>query len=154
MMPATFEETVNGLGLRFFSGLQAITGSAKCRITVKKKNARNLDGSVRLDDDLKSLYPTAHRWDYVVAYNLRNESFLFYIEIHPACATSEAKKVVVKKEWLDNWLKGEGQRLKNYTSKVFYYWVATDRVPPLDSPVHRIIARKGIKGPVKNLEIK
>ena len=87
-------------------------------------------------------------------YKLRNESFLFYIEIHPACATSEAKKVVAKKEWLDNWLKGEGQRLKNYTSKVFYYWVATGRVPPLDSSSRMILAKKGIKGPVRNLEIK
>lgn len=152
-MPSKFEETVTDLGLKYRSGKQAILEKDKSKITAK--DTKKLGGSVNLDKDLSERYPRDNRWDYVVAYNSGNKTSLFFIEVHPACSGSNANEVAAKKRWLDNWLATEGHSLISFASNIkkVFYWVTTDKTPPLGSKAHKICAKKGICGPVSGLKI-
>ncbi len=153
-MPRNFKETVTDLGLTYRSGKQAISEKNKSRITAK--DTKNLGGSVDLDNDLLERYPQDNRWDYVVAYNSKDKTSLYFIEIHSACGDSKATEIVAKKCWLDRWLATEGHGLISFASniKIVFYWVTTDKTPPLGSKAHKIMAQKGILGPKPRLEIK
>jgi hypothetical protein len=119
----TFREAVESIpALCFCEGLQALRASDRKHIYVKEP--RCLAGSVDIDGCMKSRYPNDPRWDYAVGYQLINKKheIVFWIEVHPAHDRAIGE-VIKKREWLDQWLLGEGRALRGLEGR--YLWVST-----------------------------
>lgn len=110
-----------GLEQAWRSGLQALRDAD--RIHVNSENPRTLAGSVDVDAALRSQYPVAARWDYVVAGRQGEAEYLHWIEVHPASSTGNVKELEKKLEWLAAWLKD--QPLATYPR--CFVWVASGR---------------------------
>jgi len=115
-------------------GLQALRKSDKKKVKVEDTN--KLNGSVNIDDCLKSKYPNASRWDYAIGYN--NQTY--FVEVHPAIPR-EIKELAKKLNWLKNWKRNTPFRNDNN-----FYWVASGKVGILPkSNDSKRIANLGIK---------
>jgi len=101
-------ESIKDINACYKPGLQALSGDSE---KVKCKKTRDLDGSVNLDDCVKSKYPNDPRWDYIISYKDQN----YFIEVHPA-STGEVKEIIKKITWLKRWLKKKGKIL--YQKKI------------------------------------
>lgn len=114
-------ERIQEIRACYQTGLKALSGDSD---KVKCQETRNLDGSVNLDDCVKSKYPNAARWDYIVSYNDQN----YFIEVHPA-STGEVKEIIKKLTWLKRWLKKKGSKLyqKRSDNKPFR-WVSSGKI--------------------------
>ena len=115
-------------------GLQALREKDKDKI--EAQNTRKLNGSVNIDDCLKSKYPNASRWDYAIGYNNQ----IYFVEVHPAIPR-EIKELAKKLNWLKNWKRNTPFRNDNN-----FYWVASGKVGILPkSNDSKRIANLGIK---------
>lgn len=107
--------------------------------TVCADDTRLLDGSVNIDDVLKTLYPNAARWDYAVGF----DGEVYFIEVHPA-ATKNIDEMIRKLTWLRQWLLEKAPELKALHRCEVYYWIPSGRVRILktSSQYRRIAASK------------
>lgn len=82
--------------------------------------------SVALDEAAKEAHPLENRWDYAIEY----DGNTFLIEIHPA-STSEIECVILKAQFVLNWLKKNAPELlslpRKETGARQFYWVSSGR---------------------------
>lgn len=105
----------------YCKGLQAIKNADRGKITASDTSL--IEGSLDIDSQVKSLYPHAPRWDYVLSYSGR----LYFFEVHPA-ETSEIDKVISKVKWLRGWLNTKAPELEKLPkSEQPYTWVQSGR---------------------------
>lgn len=103
----------------YCKGLQALKNREKEKLRVT--DSSKIDGSVDIDNAVKSIYPTENRWDYVVGYDNK----VCFIEVHPAY-TSEVSTMEAKLAWLKKWLKEKAPLLNNMPkTEVPYVWIQT-----------------------------
>ena len=125
------------------NGLQALERQDKDRI--KYNSSRDLRGSVYIGKCLERRYPNEPRWDYVIGYKDR----VFYVEVHPADNTGKVREILVKLEWLKNWLKHSAKKLGELEHSSTFHWISTGKT---NSSVKRgkyrqMLAQNGIRGP-------
>lgn len=141
----SFESTIEScsqISSCFQLGLQALGSDSSY---INPKNTRLINGSVALDECLKSSEPNANRWDYLIAYN----ELSYCLEIHPA-NEGEVKTMIKKAEWLNRFLNSNLPSL----NKKPYHWVASGKIGILpSSPKARILAQNGITFPKSRLEL-
>jgi hypothetical protein len=137
--------TVAGLQDAYRPGLQALRGNDHNHVTAKNPN--QISGSADIDTALVSQYPSRNRWDYVIARRTgRVTEKLYWIEIHPAHSTAEAKVVVQKANWLKQWLAGPGNALASYERELI--WVPTAAVAfHSSSPQAKTLVQAGVIPP-------
>ena len=103
-------------------GLQALKNADRSKVSCS--DTSKIDGSLDIDTNVKALYPSSDRWDYVISYSGK----LCYCEVHPA-ETSEVTRMFRKLTWLKQWLKDKAScinALPAYSPK--YVWVSSGRV--------------------------
>ncbi len=118
------------------SGLKALGNHSS---KVNPTDTMNCRGSVDIDAAVKSVYPNACRWNYVVGYDDRK----YFIEVHSA-KTDEVKAVLNKLQWLKDFLVKDAPELDK--GKKSFYWIASNgnHILP-NSPQVRQLAQKGIE---------
>ena len=115
-----------------------ITGALKAGLSAMKTNSKSvhvadtklIDGSVDIDEAVKSMRPDESRWDYVVGYS--NEAF--FLEVHPA-DTKNVDEMVKKVKWLKDWLATSATGLRSLHKRNVYYWIPSGRVNILKGSV-------------------
>ena len=110
------------------NGLQALEQSHSARIGTR--TPRYVRGSVALDRELMSRYPTENRWDYGIGFTVSDmDDRVIWIEVHTANSL-HVKPVLEKLRWLRNWLSDEGKPLS--VLEATFVWLSTGRVaiPP------------------------
>ncbi len=129
------------------AGLQALGGNSS-KIIVN--TTRDLKGSVDIDTCLKNDYPNSPRWDYVFGYKDK----VFYVEIHQG-KTSEVDSIILKFNWLKQWLKSSANNLEQLMDRSFYHWISTKGTASIakGSRHRRRLDQKGISGPSAVLRI-
>jgi hypothetical protein len=116
-------ENVTDLRDAWKPGLQALKPESRDHIDAADNS--QLRGSVDLDTALKSLFPSASRWDYGIGHrpeNIENQDVVYWIEIHPA-TDGEVKSVINKVQWLKNWLRTAAKDLNSLPRK--FIWIST-----------------------------
>jgi hypothetical protein len=127
-------------------GLQAM-GKYSSKIDVTQNS--KCDGSVDLDACTTQLYPTEHRWDYIIGYNTK----VYFVEVHSA-ETSEVSTVLSKLQWLKDWIIEKAPEVNKIKANVPYFWVQSWKYNILpNSPQARRVAKQGLK-PIPKLELK
>ncbi|MGH7454202.1 MAG: hypothetical protein ACRENG_22805 [bacterium] len=123
------------------NGLQALLPDDRGRIECK--NPRALAGSVNVDAVLKEVLPNAPRWDYVIGIHIdKNSDRVIWIEVHPA-SSHHINDVLVKLQWLKNWLKTDAPRLDELPRE--FVWIASGMVAiPPGSPQRKKLAERGL----------
>jgi hypothetical protein len=48
------------------------------------KDRKRLLGSAAIDDDCRSAFPSANRWDYVIGYERARKAIAYFFEVHSA----------------------------------------------------------------------
>ena len=127
----------------FEKGLKALGSNSS---KVKPLDTSKCEGSVDIDTAVKSIYPNASRWDYVVGYDGKT----YFIEVHTA-KTDEVTSVLNKLQWLKDFLINDAPEL-NKEPKSFH-WIASNGIHLKGDNKFRQLAEKGIK-PVKELKLK
>ena len=124
-------------------GLRAMKGYS---LKVKPENPRKLDGSVFIEECLKTAYRDAPLWDYMASY----DSKVYFIEVHPA-SSGNVNEVIKKLDWLKNWLKNKATGfLEMKANRRPYRWVTTNGVHiTKGSRQAKKIANSGISFPEK-----
>jgi len=126
-------------------GLRAF-GSYSAKVTLS--NSSLATGSVDIDECVKSKYPQLNRWDYCFGYNNK----AYFVEVHSA-NTSEVSTMLLKLQWLKDWLISSAPALNAIKADQPYYWVMSGRYDILpNSPQARRIAQKGLK-PIARLAL-
>jgi hypothetical protein len=134
-------------------GLQAIKkGEGHGQIVAK--NRKRLLGSAAIDDDCRSAFPIANRWDYVIGYERARKAIAYFVEVHSA-ETSEVSKIEKKLRWLEDFLLQASQKKLAALDRE-YHWVASGRINiPKHVPQYRILKttlrKAGLRGPVEQL---
>jgi hypothetical protein len=127
-------------------GLQALGTHRK---KIKLATPVLCDGSVEIDECVKSIYPNDSRWDYCLSY----KGNVYFIEVHTA-NTREVRAVLKKLQWLKDWLIAKAPQLNSLKAKQPYYWVQSNNYAILEnSPQARSIAQVGLK-PISKLQLK
>ena len=152
-MVLTFEKAVNACPLlagHCQPGKSALSQSQRNKI--KKRPNTKITGSINVDEILLPTHPNDPRWDYGIGFRTP-KSFsdqVCWVEIHPATAEKEIKKVIAKKNFHRAWLKKNAPELDSLKGE--FVWIATGSV---DIPHHRlhVLAQEGIKKPEKILEL-
>lgn len=139
-MNKKFEEAINAtpdvIG-KYQRGLAAL-GCYSIKIEVE--NPKLIDGSLDIDNAVKSLYPEDARWDYAVSYNGK----VYFIEVHPAM-TSEVTKILKKLAWLKLWLQQHAPLIDEIKSETPYHWLQVSNCTILPtSPQYRRLAAAGL----------
>lgn len=120
----TFREAVEAIPeicTSYRSGLHALRRADACKVTAS--DTRKIDGSVDIDDAVKSLYPVENRWDYAIGY----DSKVCFVEVHPAY-TSEIDTMLKKLTWLKGWLKDKASELSILTKMTpAYIWIQSGK---------------------------
>jgi hypothetical protein len=132
-------------------GLGALRAQDKPHI--QPHDPRALKGSVDIDGSLKHYHPTAHRWDFGIAYRHSNRpsEFVYWVEIHPA-TEKEVNVVLDKFKWLLNWLTSDGYRLKGFECD--YVWLSSGKTSlSPTSPKLKQFAQLGLRYGGKILRI-
>jgi len=116
---------------------QPVLGTNSCK--VNPTDTMKCEGSVDIDAAVKSVYPNACRWDYVVGYDDRK----YFIEVHSA-KTDEVKAVLNKLQWLQDFLVNDAPELNK--GKKSFHWIASNgnHILP-NSTQSRQLAQKGMK---------
>jgi len=117
------------------SGTQALGAHSR---SISAHDTRALAGSVDLDACLKAQYPNAHRWDFAVGYG--ECRLLAFVEVHGA----KVNDILAKKEWLDNFLRGQGAMLREWAKQTAFVWVPTRGGFRKGSRQAKALASKGI----------
>lgn len=141
--------------LQWHDGLQAVKKSEGGGQIVARDHDRLLGGAC-IDDDCKSAYPTANRWDYVIGYRRANKPVAYFIEVHSA-ETSEVSVVEKKLAWLRLFLSADEQASLARLDREIH-WVASGRIAiPKHTPQFRrlnsTLRALGLKGPTRSLEL-
>lgn len=124
------------------TGLGAIKNQHRKKIRIN--NSRNLKGSMDIDSACKDSEPNSPRWDYLVVILKNNQENLALIEIHGAAKPENAKEMIKKKAWLNEWL--IKVRLVDFKKRIF--WIAVNSVSILpQSKYARELAKSGIPLP-------
>lgn len=143
-----FEQSVKAtpdIENHFKPGLQALGQYASC---ISASANRSLGGSVDIDSATTDIYPEDARWDYAIGY--KNQAY--FIEIHPMY-TSEVRRVLKKKEWLENWLVNKAPELLKIKTKEPLIWIASKRFAILkNSREYRLLAKNNIQ-PLPELKL-
>ncbi|HEY5328188.1 MAG TPA: hypothetical protein VIJ27_14390 [Mucilaginibacter sp.] len=127
------------------SGLKAM-GSYSTKISLS--NTSSCNGSVDIDECVKSEYPNANRWDYCFGYNNK----AYFVEVHSA-NTSEVSTMLNKLQWLKDWLNSSAPELNKIKANPPYYWVMSGKYDILpNSPQAKRIAQAGLK-PISKLSL-
>lgn len=136
-------ESIQEIAACYKPGLQALSGDSK---KVRCQETRDLDGSVDLDNCVKSKYPQSSRWDYILSYKSQS----YFIEVHPA-TTGEVKEIIKKIIWLKKWLKVKGKNLNNNKTKNQpFRWIASGKVAiTKKSKYARQLTQNGVSFPQK-----
>ena len=125
------------------------------------EDPQRLTGSINLDSVLarQSDYANAARWDYGLGYRPAAErrEQAVWIEVHSA-TTGEARAVLRKLQWLQDWLNAGARCLKRMTDRaspgVRFVWIASGRINiPKNSPQARRLSQSAIQGPRKLLRL-
>lgn len=145
---SNFEKAVNLSKdkLNFCIGFAAIK-EGRGKITAK--DANYLLGSVNIDNDIKSLYPSDNRWDYAIGYKSNGiKEKVYFVEVHTAL-TSEVKTLLAKADALKNWALKKAPELWNVNGKdKKLYWVASGKIKiPSHTPQYRLLANSVIEAP-------
>lgn len=132
-----------GLETAYRKGLQALTEADRNRLTIE--SPKTIAGSVDVDTELRSTFPQAPRWDYVVAVSIgRRQVRLEWIEVHPATTTANVEEVCAKHDWLRHWLGGDGDRLDRYPRD--FIWISTGKTSfHAGAPQLRRLAARGLR---------
>jgi hypothetical protein len=119
-------------------GLQAL--ASKDRIHIIASDTRSLAGSADIDSALKTRYPAAARWDYVVGVDRSVDISLIWIEVHPGRTSANVSEVYNKMRWLRSWLTSKA--LDSYNRR--FVWVSSDKTElnPL-APQYKQLANLG-----------
>ena len=121
-------------------GLQAVDPAYRAR--VQCENTRRLCGSVDIDGRLQPIFRGAQRWDYAICYRESTQR-VYWVEVHPASQRGIAE-VDGKFEWLQEWLAGDGRRLRSFTPR--YIWISSGETTfTKASPQIRRLALKGVQ---------
>lgn len=127
-------------------GLQALGAYS---LKVKLVTPILCDGSVEIDECVKSIYPNDSRWDYCLSY----KGTVYFVEVHTA-NTREVSAVIKKLQWLKDWLIAKVPQLNSLKAKQPYYWIQSSNYAILaNSPQARSIAQVGLK-PIAQLQLK
>ena len=128
-------------------GLQALRRADSAKI--KPGDSCKIDGSVDIDCAVKTLYPDANRWDYVIGY----DSKVCFVEVHPAY-TSEIDTVIKKYRWLTGWLKDKASKIDGLSKMTpAYVWVQSGKCAILPtSNQAKKLASIGFPKPVLHLQ--
>ncbi len=144
----TFKEAVascNGINEACERGLRAL-GKYSCKVSAQ--DTSQINGSVDLDKAMKSKYPSANRWDYIVGYN----NTAYFVEVHPAF-TKDIEVIEEKLRWLKNELSDDLKPLDEIKARKPYYWIYTNGVHLLkQSPQYKAMVSRGL-APVKELHL-
>ena len=113
-------KSISGLEVYFKTGLGAVKGEYRKRITAK--DTRLFMGSLDIDAAKEKVEAEDNRWDYAIEYN----GEVFFIEVHSG-ATSDVSTILHKLEWLKQWLKTEAKAIAELRTKRVtpYYWLLT-----------------------------
>lgn len=134
----TFKDAIESnpmVSMAFKEGLKAI--ERKDASKIRAVDSRKLSGSVSLDECLKSNFPNAARWDYIIGFKEK----AYFAEIHPA-NTSNVDEVIKKKIWLESWLNDSARMIKACRATNNYYWIASGKIAILrNSPQARRVAK-------------
>jgi len=125
-------------------GLRALSAADASRLSIS--HPRRLRGSVNVDEALRELKPTEHRWDYSIGLGIgHGDEHALWIEVHSANAL-HIDTVINKRRWLRQWLDTEGAPMKAITPNSNYVWLASGSVAlPKDSPQRKRLAMEGIQ---------
>lgn len=120
-----FLQAVQGtpsLASAYRPGLQALAPADRERVRCKR--ARQLRGSVYVDEALRSTKPNDSRWDYAIGYRpKRSEEQIIWVEVHDAKSDSSLKEVESKLDWLIEWLETDAVPMNYQPRRIV--WVAT-----------------------------
>lgn len=102
------------------TGLKALK---QHRSKIQLSDTNECQGSVEIDESVKSHYPQDNRWDYCFSY--KNE--VFFVEVHTA-STSEVSTVLRKLKWLKDWLHHQAPHINalKAKSKHPFYWIQSN----------------------------
>ena len=121
----------------FQPGLKAL-GSHSQKIKVGDNS--HVNGSVELDECVRTKYPSANRWDYIFCYR----SKVYFVEVHTA-STGEVSTVLLKLQWLKDWLAQQAPLINKLKAEKPYYWVQTNGMHILKhAPQYKQLASKGL----------
>ena len=118
--------------------------------------AANLQGSVAMDDDCRSAYPTSARWDYVIGTRRQRGDVAYFVEVHSA-ETSEVSKMTAKLDWLMEFLARDQQAPLARLQRAVH-WIASGRINiPKHTRQYKLLkttlAQRGLIGPSKQLTL-
>lgn len=117
------------------------------------KGERALLGSVVMDDDCRTAFPTDPRWDYVIGVD--HDTVAHFVEVHSA-ETSAVSKMEQKLRWLMDYLARPAQTELAKLPRAFH-WVASGRVNiPQNTPQYRRLKTgilRQLRGPVERLDL-
>jgi hypothetical protein len=107
---------------------------------------------VNIDRALRTLFPNAARWDYLVGVGgPRQRDSAVWIEVHSA-SSSHIDDVLNKLRWLEQWLASSAPELKQLPPS--FCWIATGTVSfRRGSLLANKIAQAGLRFPVKHLNL-
>ena len=126
------------------SGMQALQKKDKKLIRSPKSVC---NGSINIDACLENSRPNDNRWDY--GLDIKDKGV--FVEVHPA-HTSEVNTILGKLTWLKSWFQRNCSGFNSLNKS--YYWVASGAVAIRQgSPQARRLAREGITGPLKYLNL-
>lgn len=149
-----FKKCIDTAGhLQWKAGLQAIKASEGGG-QISGENSKHLLGGAAVDEDCKTAYPNANRWDYVVGYDRSKTAVAYFIEVHSA-ETSGISEVAKKLAWLREFLQQDAQARLAMLPREFH-WVASGRINiPKHVPQFKLLQttlrKLGLKGPAKQL---
>lgn len=110
---------------------------------------RECNGSLEIDECVRTTYPNSNRWDYVFAY----KSIAYFVEVHSA-ESNEVSVVLAKLQWLKDWLNEKAPKIGRLKAKQPYYWIQSGRFSiPKTSRQYRLAAKNGIM-PISKLTLK
>lgn len=127
-------------------GIQAL---GKYSHLIESDETTKFNGSVNIDDCLKSQHPQSHRWDYAFGF----KSHIYYVEVHHV-NDSEVKTVISKYRWLKDWQTRQPNTadLKVNSS---YHWVSSGKGSlTRNSRYARSLIQAGLEYPAKTLRVK
>lgn len=144
-------ESTPGLGTAYRRGKQGLNAAARAAVN---EDGAVLYGSIDLDAALVKTCPNDARWDYGLAHSTDagSDEFVTWIELHRG-NPGETMSIIRKHVWLQDWLRGDGQLLRGFSS--CSVWIATGGVGiPKNAPERRQLAMKGILGPCKYFRLR
>lgn len=133
------------------AGLGALRAEDKPHVLAE--DPRRLQGSVDVDTALRTVEPSANRWDFAIAYRHSNRktAFVYWVETHTG-SQSQIEVVLKKLAWLRSWLRNDGQKLDSFERE--FVWIASGPTSFTKGAGQvKVLAAKGIRYAGKVLHI-